>query len=237
MPRRLRALRSLIPSSILAVALAVPALAKTGGELSPPPAEAEPSPPRQPQPSGPPREADRPAPPAKPAPAAPPARLDLGVTGGFNNPGGVFGATTDFRVIHFLSVGMDLGFGGWGLRTTPHARVYPFGVGHLSPFVEGDLSLNFGGPVKTNVISGPSSSSITIIEEIEPVAAVLLGLRGWWARHFFAEGHLGWGFNLNQGAYHSADGRPIDDPIVNASYASAEPGGFIFGASVGFSFL
>ena len=78
--------------------------------------------------------------------------LDLGATGGFNNPGGIIGAEADFRLFTgYLSAGLSGGTGAWGVRVSPHVRAYPFGLDVAGLFAEAAFSMNFGGTTETKV--------------------------------------------------------------------------------------
>lgn len=52
-------------------------------------------------------------------------RLDLGLSTGWNNPGGIWGGEADFRVLGKLSIGIEGGQGAWGLRITPQVLLTP----------------------------------------------------------------------------------------------------------------
>src|SRR5690606_12874897 len=72
-------------------------------------------------------------------------RIDLGVTGGINNPGGIYGLEGSYRILDHLSVGVAGGNGAWGLRLSPLVRAYPFGASNYGLFVETGASFNLGG--------------------------------------------------------------------------------------------
>ena len=111
-------------STVIALALAGgPALAQDTAPASKAPAETEPATPALPE----------------------MPRLDIGTSTGLNNPAGMYGIETDFRLLDRVSVGILGGNGAWGIRLTPQARLYPFGVSRAGLFLEAGMSLNFGG--------------------------------------------------------------------------------------------
>lgn len=200
------------------------------------PARAGPGTPVETEPVRPPQ-----APPRAPVPAepSPPPDLqspsfDLGVTAGFNNPGGIVGGTLEHRLVDFFALGLAGGPGLWGFRLTPSARLYPFGVHRTALFLEGGLAFNFGGAIPETV-TRPSGVTRTVIQqELEPAAHLALGLRRAWLRYFFTSVEIGWQFNLRPGAFHAVDNGPLDG-FATASMLLSQPGGFLIGVSAGIS--
>jgi hypothetical protein len=160
-------------------------------------------------------------------------RLDVGVTLGFNNPGGIYGGEADFRLVDRFSVGLAAGQGAWGLRITPQVRLYPFRITNAGLFLESGLSLNLGGKATTTVNG-------SVVQEADmaltPVANVSLGYRfspyswGWSALR------VGYGFRLKGDNYTLRDDS-ILDPLMETLLAASQPGGFLIGVSGGFSAL
>jgi hypothetical protein len=160
-------------------------------------------------------------------------RLDVGVSSGFNNPGGIYGVEADFRLIDRISVGLAAGSGAWGMRITPQARLYPFGISSAGLFLESGLSLNLGG-------KATATSNGEVIQEADmafaPVVNLSLGYRvgirqwGWWAIRF------GYGFRLNDSSYTLRDSTALD-PLLETVLSASKPGGFLLGVSGGFSAL
>lgn len=160
-------------------------------------------------------------------------RLDVGVTMGFNNPGGIYGVETDFRVIDRFSVGVAGGRGAWGIRITPQVRLYPLRITKAGLFLESGLSLNLGDRATVSVNGN-------VVQEADmaftPVANVGLGYRftpydwGWSAIR------VGYGFRLKKDNYTLRDATVLD-PLMETLLAASQPGGFLVGISGGFSAL
>lgn len=221
----------------LVLVFAVPALAQPVVEAPPPP-----PPPPAPELSPPPAPPSAPAPVvSRPAPSAPLLTqernytlLDLGVTGGFNNPGGIYGFETDFRAMTgYLSFGLSGGNGAWGVRVSPHVRAYPFGLDVAGLFVESAFSLNFGG-VSESKVNG------VVLESAERFVTPVVHVGGGWRqtlnRFTWLLFRVGYGFKLGGDQnYRWLAGN--GEQGLGAVLALSQPGGFSIGLSAGFSFL
>lgn len=162
-------------------------------------------------------------------------RLDIGVTTGFNNPGGIYGAEVDFRLFNRLSLGLAAGSGAWGPRLTPQVRLYPFGVDTAGLFLEGGAALNLGG-------TATAESNGQVVQEADmaftPVVNASLGYRFSWGRNAWSALRVGYGFRLNnEQAYTLRGGATLVDPLMETLLEASEPGGFLVGLSAGFSIL
>lgn len=160
-------------------------------------------------------------------------RLDVGLTMGFNNPGGIYGAETDFRLIDRFSVGLAGGRGAWGIRITPQVRLYPFRITTAGLFLESGLSLNLGGKAAVSVDG-------TVVQEADraftPVANVGIGYRSAPYEWGWSAIRVGYGFRLKKDNYTLRDATVLD-PLMETLLAASQPGGFLIGISGGFSAL
>jgi hypothetical protein len=163
-----------------------------------------------------------------------PARWDIGLSGGFNNPAGVYGVETSFRFIDHLSVGAAAGNGAWGIRVSPLARVYPLGASRLGLFLEGGASFNLGGTadLKTNG---------QVVQQAEmrftPVVDAALGYRFSLGRHGWIALRAGYGIKLGGNDNYGVVGGGAVNPLLGTVLELAQPGGFMGGLSAGFSIL
>jgi hypothetical protein len=157
--------------------------------------------------------------------------LDLGVTGGFNNPGGIIGAEADFRIFNaYLSGGLSGGQGAWGPRVSAHVRAYPFGLDLAGFFAEAAFSMNFGG-IQDNKLNGE------VVERAEklvtPVVHVGAGWRQTLNRFTWLLVRVGYGFRFtNDNIRYQIGG---SDGLLGATLALSQPGGFSIGLSAGFA--
>ena len=157
--------------------------------------------------------------------------LDLGATGGFNNPGGIIGAEADFRLFTgSLSAGLSGGTGVGGVRVSPHVRAYPFGVDVAGLFAEAAVSMNFGGTTETK-INGQ------MLERAERLVTPVIHVGAGWRQTLNSFTYLlfrvGWGFRFTDDNYRYTIGN--GDAGLGALLALSEPGGFSIGLSAGFS--
>ena len=157
--------------------------------------------------------------------------LDLGATGGFTNPGGIIGAEADFRLFTgYLSAGISGGQGAWGVRVSPHVRVYPFGLDVAGLFVEGAFSMNFGGMTETKVNGA-------VVERAERLVTPVLHVGGGWRQTLNSFTWLlfrvGWGFRFTDDNFRYQVG--TGDAGLASVLALSEPGGFSIGLSAGFA--
>ena len=157
--------------------------------------------------------------------------IDIGATGGFNNPGGIIGAEVDFRLFTgYLSAGLSGGQGAWGVRVSPHARVYPFGLDVAGLFVEGAFSMNFGGMTETKVNG-------VVIESAERLVTPVLHVGAGWRQTLNSFTWLlfrvGWGFRFTDDNFRYQLGN--GDGGLGAVLSLSEPGGFSIGLSAGFA--
>ena len=157
--------------------------------------------------------------------------IDIGATGGFNNPGGIIGAEVDFRLFTgYLSAGLSGGQGAWGVRVSPHARVYPFGLDVAGLFVEGAFSMNFGGMTETKVNG-------VVIESAERLVTPVLHVGAGWRQTLNSFTWLlfrvGWGFRFTDDNFHYKVGN--GDAGLASVLSLSEPGGFSVGLSAGFA--
>lgn len=157
--------------------------------------------------------------------------LDLGVTGGFNNPGGIIGAEADFRLLTgYLSAGLSGGTGAWGVRVSPHVRAYPFGLDVAGLFVEGAFSLNFGGVTETKVNGAVLERAERLVT---PVLHVAAGWRQTLNSFTWLLFRVGWGFRFTDDNFRYQLGN--GDGGLGAVLALSQPGGFSIGLSAGFA--
>lgn len=157
--------------------------------------------------------------------------LDLGATGGFNNPGGIIGAEADLRLFTgYLSAGLSGGTGAWGVRVSPHLRAYPFGVDVAGLFAEAAVSMNFGGTTETK-INGQ------VLERAERLVTPVIHVGAGWRQTLNAFTYVlfrvGWGFRFTDDNYRYTIG--TGDAGLGALIALSEPGGFSIGLSAGFA--
>jgi hypothetical protein len=149
--------------------------------------------------------------------------LDFGVATGFNNPSGFFGVETHLLLNEHVGVGVLGGFGAWGFRLTPQARLYPFNASEVGLFLEGGLSLNLGGregfPPKDPVTLGLTPTATTALGYRFPI----LDGQGWGLLR------AGWGFRLREENLHSSDGTPLAPGL----YSLRQHEGFLIGAALG----
>ncbi len=157
--------------------------------------------------------------------------LDLGATGGFNNPGGIVGAEADFRLFTgYLSAGLSGGTGAWGVRVSPHVRAYPFGLEVAGLFAEAAVSMNFGGTTETKVNG-------QVLERAErmvtPVVHVGAGWRQTLNSFTWLLFRVGWGFRFTDDNFRYSLGS--GEAGLGTVLALSQPGGFSIGLSAGFS--
>lgn len=222
-------MRTLLLLSVLALPSLAQPLVAADAPPPPPPLVSPPPPAPTPTPT-----------PVVSAPAAPislfdPERpyrlLDLGVTGGFNNPGGIIGAQADFRLLtSYLSAGLSGGTGAWGVRVSPHVRAYPFGLDVAGLFVEGAFCLNFGGVTETKVNG-------VVLERAERLVTPVLHVGAGWRQTLNSFTWLlfrvGWGFRFTDDNFRFQLGN--GDGGLGAVLALSQPGGFSIGLSAGFA--
>lgn len=207
-------------------------------------ASAQTAPPLTEAPPPPPAPAPTPAPVARPSVVTPadtgftlfdPDRtyrlLDLGITGGFNNPGGIIGAELEFRMFtSYLAGGLSGGTGAWGPRVSAHVRAYPFGCDVAGLFAEAAFSMNFGGLSDTKVNG-------EVVERAEklvtPVVHVGAGWRQALNRWSWLSVRVGYGFRFTDDNVRYLIGTA--DGAQGGVIALSQPGGFSIGLSAGFS--
>lgn len=157
--------------------------------------------------------------------------LDLGVTGGFNNPGGIIGAEADFRIFNaYLSGGFAGGQGAWGPRVSAHVRAYPFGLDIAGFFAEAAFSMNFGG-IQENKFNGEVTERAEKL--VTPVVHVGAGWRQSLNRWTWLLVRVGYGFRFTDDNIRYQVGGA--DGLLGATLALSQPGGFSIGLSAGFS--
>ncbi|MFT3712660.1 MAG: hypothetical protein QM817_33845 [Archangium sp.] len=157
--------------------------------------------------------------------------LDLGVTGGFNNPGGIIGAEADFRIFTaYLSGGLSGGQGAWGPRVSAHVRAYPFGVDVAGFFAEAAFSMNFGGIAETKF-----NGEVT--ERAEKLVTPVVHVGGGWRqslnRWTWLLVRVGYGFRFTDDNIRYQF--TTNDGLLGATLALSQPGGFSIGLSAGFA--
>jgi hypothetical protein len=155
--------------------------------------------------------------------------LDVGGSFGWNSPGGLRGFELDYRVFDHVSLGTGLGEGLWGLRITPHARIYPLGIQRAGLFLEGGVSFNSGDFPWTEKVT---LEGVEITRNPTRVANAALGYRFVIQKRGWLAVRAGWGFALTPDAYSAA--APLSDAATRAMRIS-QPGGVILGISGGFS--
>ena len=214
---------------LLSTLVALPSLAQplvAAQETPPPPLVSSPTPAPTPTPL-----VSAPAPFSLFDPERPYRLLDLGVTGGFNNPGGIIGAEADFRLLtSYLSAGLSGGTGAWGVRVSPHVRAYPFGLDVARALAEAALSLNFGGVTETKVNG-------VALERAERLVTPVLHVGAGWRQTLNSFTWLllrvGWGFRFTDDNFRYQLGN--GDGGLGAVLALSQPGGFSIGLSAGFA--
>jgi hypothetical protein len=153
-------------------------------------------------------------------------RLDIGVATGFNNPSGVSGGELHFRFTEYVGAGLMAGYGAWGARLTPHARLYPLGVREYGFFLEGGLSVNVGGR------EALTASEWTIYEPTLTLTPALgyrfsiMQNRAWGLLR------AGYAIRLSQDNLSTSSGEPVDSSIHFWS-GIRQHEGFLIGAAVG----
>lgn len=151
--------------------------------------------------------------------------FDLGVSTGWNGPAGGAGVTAEFRVIEDLGAGLALGTGLWGVRVSPQASYYPFGV-EPGLYVAGGMSLNLGGESK--------SQNVVLVER--DVVPTLNAFVGWRVKRFdfgYLNLSAGYSLALTQDNYRGKSGALGSS--VSSLYESSQPGGVLLGVSSGFT--
>lgn len=233
-------------ASMPAMAAPIPIVEPPGAGASKPPMRvvSHPEPPKPPSVAGPapPRQADsnvtiskKNAPAMAEAGAALDRRhtLDFGVGLGINSPSGVLGLEAEYRTGEHLGFNLGGGFGAWGFRVSPTMRLYLFGIGGVSPFMEGGLSLNMGGG-EVNA-AGLLSPERNVRQFFTPVATTSLGIRFNLSRVYFTP-RMGWGLRLRDDNYKAVDGQALSDGEKD-SVNLYQHGGFLFSLTAGLTFL
>lgn len=160
-------------------------------------------------------------------------RLDLGVSGGINNPAGIYGVEGDFRIDDRFSAGLGFGKGAWGLRITPQARLYPFTIHEAGLFLETGVSLNTGGSMDLRV-NGQVAQTVDMY--VTPTANIAVGWRQQVGRYFWWSARAGWQQRLYNSNHAVRGGGPIDSNMQGMVNLS-NPGGLSLGLSGGFTLL
>lgn len=205
----------------------------------PPPPVAEPAMPPPPPP-------DATVAPVAPAPAKtdapvadPNARrwkyLDVGVTFGFNNPGGIYGVEAEARLFtQYVGFRVAAGNGAWGVRVSGLVRGYPIGLTYrAAPFAEVGLSLNSGGNVDLTV----NGQTQTLVQrDVTPVMTFAAGGRVNFVDNLlFLEGRVGWAQRLHRDNMRWANGDRLEGIAAGAMNAFQHEGfmiGLVFGISL-----
>ncbi len=169
----------------------------------------------------------------EPAARPPVPHLDLGVSGGLNNPGGVYGVEADYRLFDWLSVGLGAGSGAWGYKATPQLRLYPFGVNTAGLFIEAGSSINLGSTASSteNGVTRKINEEMTATVNASLGYRIRLGVAGWLALR------AGYGLKLGSDTNYSYDGGGAVTGLTKGVMDILEPGGFIVGLSGGYSIL
>ena len=83
--------------------------------------------------------------PTAPATKPEPAKLNIAGAVGINSPTGFVGVEADYRIAKYFSAGLAGGYGLWGYRISPTAKLELQVNRSTGIFVEGALSINTGG--------------------------------------------------------------------------------------------
>ncbi len=166
-------------------------------------------------------------------------RFDLGGSFGYNNPAGMLGFETEYRVSEYLGLGLHGGLGGWGMRLSPVVHAYPFGASHLGLYAEAAFSMNMGGPASVQINDLETQLEL----DWAPAVNVSVGYRRQWYSHFWTSLKLGYQWKLggNDDYRVTEGGAPLTPPqqtMLNLVRPGAGLlGGFVLGASAGIAFL
>jgi hypothetical protein len=163
-------------------------------------------------------------------------RMDLGVSGGWNNPGGVVGVEGEFRLNDYVGVGGGAGIGAWGARLTPQARLYPLGASArgVPIFIELGLAMNTGGKATFT----ENGTSYNVQQSLTPTVNGSFGMRKDIWTSAFVVFRVGYALSLSSPlTNYSVENGATLPTLSQAALTVAQPGGLILGAALGWSFL
>ncbi len=117
------------------------------------------------------------APPADAPPSGPDwrtgPRWNLAASTGYNSPAGFLGLEVDFRVQHYISLGVAGGVGGWGYRVSPTVKLDLLPGRRTQVFFEAAVAVNLGGAGTVT-----SNGMVTDVDMgVVPTADVAVGVR------------------------------------------------------------
>ncbi len=157
--------------------------------------------------------------------------FDLGVSGGFNSPGGIVGAEAEFRPIRFLGIRASGCIGAWGGRISPGLRVYGWLGQWGGVFIDGALAMNLGGPIRIAV----GERAWAVERDFTATAIPALGGKLRLGPVFF-EARVGYAFRLKQDNYRITEGDP-NDPVLVGAVNAAQHEGIAASGMFGVNFL
>jgi hypothetical protein len=168
--------------------------------------------------------------------------LSLGLTTGYNGPGGFVGGSVLLRPLQGLGLGVAAGLGQWGARISPEARL-GFGSGPLWLYALAGLSFNTG---RTHVLSNATDGGPFTIDGAFTSDWFLGGGARGSLSIFYLEAHLGWmgriaGNNAANSLNYTWRESPGNEAQLPASIfdtvSRLAPGGFMIAATAGIQFL
>jgi hypothetical protein len=175
--------------------------------------------------------------------AAPPANrefanalLNISVTAGVDNPGGLVGLEADYRVFRYeafaATAGLAGGIGMWGPRISPTVKAEWQFDDTIAVFLQGALSLNLGGNGYVSVNGNRQDFTMNLT----PAMSFAFGGRKQWFWRFWTGALVGANMSLAQNNYTIVGGgaaTPETMLILNA----AQPGGLLVALTAGVSLL
>jgi hypothetical protein len=183
--------------------------------------------------------APQPAPP-QPAPAAQASaslheqalpKVNMAASVGMNSPMGMFGLEADYRLHRYFSAGLAGGYGLWGIRISPTAKLEIPIRSSMGIFLEGAVSVNTGGKGYTEENGMRQDFKMGVV----PAASINFGGRVKRWGPFWTGARVGVSFALRKEAYTIVGTEPMTD-LTKTALDLAYPGGLVVAWMAGAAF-
>jgi hypothetical protein len=157
--------------------------------------------------------------------------LNMAAAVGMNSPTGMIGIEADYRVMRYFSAGLAGGYGLWGYRISPTAKLELPINASTGIFVEGAVSFNTGGSGYTEQNGVRQEFDRGLV----PAASINVGGRVKKWGPLWTGARVGVSFALRKNAYEVMGSEPtteLTQDLLDAAY----PGGLVVSWMAGAAF-
>lgn len=164
------------------------------------------------------------------------APLNLSVTAGVDNPGGLVGLEADYKVFRYqafaATAGLAGGIGLWGLRISPTVKAEWQFDDTIAVFLQGALSMNLGGSGYASVNGVRQDFTMNLT----PAMSFAFGGRKLWFWRFWTGVLVGANMPLVRDNF-TIVGGGAPTPATTLLINTAHPGGLLAAVTAGVSLL